>query len=211
MAQPGIRESIRAAISHEARTGKFRRHLKQRLSAVREKLILPDEEPIDALMGFVVDYVESVPGSLALVTAVSKQYSFYDYAEPFLRMAEDYFLDPPDELPVDGGLEALLDEAFLAHRVLEEVNDHHIRHLHRPLVPVDMTEANLIVHYLLGDSFATALEQRVQQTAAGLLDREYIWDRVKMIPGRSPSDIVPISSHSFRNGRPAVRLRLSGG
>ena len=56
---------------------------------------------------------------------------FYDYAAPFLDTAEDYFLNPPQHLPADGGLEALLDEAFLAHRLLEEVNDHHIRHLQR--------------------------------------------------------------------------------
>jgi len=210
MAKPGIRESITSAISHEARTGKFRRLLQQNLAAIRSQLILPDEHPVDALMDFVVDYVESVPGSLSLVTAVSRRFGFYDYAEPFLRMAEDYFLQPPDELPGDGGLEALLDEAFLAHRVLEEVNDHHIRHLQRPLLPVEMTEANLIVHYLLGDEFASRLEQRVRKTALGLLEREYIWARVRSMPGVRLNEIVPISSHSFRNGRTPVRLRLGG-
>lgn len=210
MAKSGIRESITAAISHEARTGRFRRKLEQDLPELEAKLLLAEDNPVDALMDFVVDYVETVPGSLLLVSAVSKRYGFYDYAEPFLKMAEDYFLDPPDELPADGGLEALLDEAFLAHRVLEEVNDHHIRHLQRPLLPVDMTEANLIVHYLLGDSFATRLEHRVQTTAAGLLAREHVWDQVKMLPGVEQGEVVPISSHSFRNGRPVVRLKLEG-
>ncbi len=210
MAKPGIRESINAAISHEARTGRFRRRLEHDLAELKAKLLLQEDQPVDALMDFVVDYAESVPGSLSLVSAVSKRYGFYDYAEPFLKMAEDYFLNPPDELPADGGLEALLDEAFLAHRVIEEVNDHHIRHLQRPLLPVDMTEANLIVHYLLGDEFATRLEQRVQYTAAGLLEREHVWDKVRMLPGVVVGEVIPISSHSFRNGRPVVKLRLEG-
>ena len=109
--------------------------------------------------------------------------------------------------PGDGGLEALLDEAFLAHRLLEEVNDHHIRHLQRPLLPLDMTEANLIVHYLLGDEFATRLEHLVQFTASQLLEREYVWERVKALPGVEPASAL-ISSGSLTTAKQAIRLRL---
>ena len=101
-------------------------------------------------------------------------------------MAEDYFLHPPEDLPADGGLEALLDEAFLAHRLLEEVNDHHIRHLQRPLLPLDMTEANIIVHHLLGDDLANALDQLVHETAAQLLEREHVWARCAPPGGYRP-------------------------
>ena len=142
MTTAGIRDSISAALEQEAQTGEFRLQLLARLPDLQEKLLLPAEAPVDALMAFVVSYAESVPGSLNLVTAVSKRMGFHDYAAPFLHMAEDYFLRPPEILPGGGGLEALLDEAFLAHRLLEEVNDHHIRHLQRPLLPLDMTEAS---------------------------------------------------------------------
>jgi hypothetical protein len=155
-----------------------------------------------------VSYAESVPGSISLVTAVSKRLQFFDYAAPFLHMAEDYFLRPPDILPGDGGLESLLDEAFLAHRLLEEVNDHHIRHLQRPLLPLDMTEANLIVHYLLGDELAMRLEQLVQFTACHLLEREHVWERVKTLPGIEPSPGDLISSSALVGDDQHIRLRL---
>ena len=161
MATSGIRETINSALQHERDTNMLRQRVEQQLPQLRSQLVLPEEAPVDALMTFITDYVESVPSCLRLVTAVSKHLGFYDYAAPFLHMAEDYFLQPPQELPTDGGLEALLDESFLAHRLLEEVNDHHIRHLQRALLPVDMTEANIIVHHLLGDSFATRLEHLV--------------------------------------------------
>jgi hypothetical protein len=209
MTTAGIRESIQAALTHEEQSGAFRRKLEADLPELRAKLVLPSDNPLESLLEFVISYVESVPGSLSLVTAVSKRLGFHDYAAPFLHMAEDYFLQPPDVLPGDGGLEALLDEAFLAHRLLEEVNDHHIRHLQRPLLPLDMTEANLIVHYLLGDGFASRLEKLVQFTAGNLLEREHIWEQVKNLPGVEPASPPLIHSSAMTGSPRQVRLRLS--
>ena len=196
MDTPGIRETICAALRTESDSGLLRQRLEQQLPQLRELLILPEEKPVDALMAFISDYVESVPGCLNLVTAVSKRLGFHDYA-------------PPDELPTDGGLEALLDEAFLAHRLLEEVNDHHIRHLQRPLLPVDMTEANIIVHHLLGDEFATRLEQLVQFTASQLLEREHVWDRVRALPGGQETPSPVLSSSNLAGSPQQIRLRLA--
>ena len=208
MSTAGIKDSINAALQQEEETGEFRRQLSARLPELQQKLVLPAQSPLDALMVFVVSYAESVPGSLNLVTAVSKRLGFFDYAAPFLHMAEDYFLRPPELLPGGGGLEALLDEAFLAHRLLEEVNDHHIRHLQRPLLPLDMTEANLIVHYLLGDKLATRLEQLVQFTASHLLEREHVWDKVKALPGVKLAPTELISSSALVDSEQQIRLRL---
>ena len=208
MTTSDIRNSIAAALEHEAQTGAFRAHLSGRLPDLTAKLLLPEQEPVESLMRFVKRYIESVPGSLTLVTAVSKRMGFHDYAAPFLHMAEDYFLQPPDVLPGDGGLEAVLDESFLAHRLLEEVNDHHIRHLQRPLLPLDMTEANLIVHYLLGDALATRLETLVQFTAENLLEREHVWERVKALRGVEPAMPALISSSTMTGSPRQVRLRL---
>ena len=208
MTTADIKESISAALHQEEETGEFRRKLSERLPELQKKLVLPEECPLDALMAFVVSYAESVPGSLNLVTAVSKRLGFFDYAAPFLHMAEDYFLRPPELLPGGGGLEALLDEAFLAHRLLEEVNDHHVRHLERPLLPLDMTEANLIVHYLLGDELANRLEQLVQFTASHLLEREHVWDKVKALPGAEVASTEWISSGGLVDSEQQIRLRL---
>jgi len=42
------------------------------------------------------------------------------------------------------GLDGLLDEAYLAHRLVEEVNDLYIKHFGQPLIPADTTVANVI-------------------------------------------------------------------
>ena len=210
MSSAGIRETIAAAADHERQTGQLRQALEQRLPELQEKLVLPTEDPVAALMVFIRDYIESVPGFINLVTALSRRLGFYDYAAPFLHMAEDYFLQPPEELPTDIGLEALLDEAFLAHRLMEEVNDHHVRHMKQPLLPLDMTEANIIVHHLLGDELATRLERLVQFAASHLLDREYVWERVRELAG---SEIAPeplLRSRDLAGSPQKIRLRISG-
>lgn len=204
-----IRRIIRAALRQEDETHQFRTQIERRLPQLQEKLLLPPEEPVPALMGFIRGYVRSVPSCLRLVTAVSKRQGFFDYAAPFLYLAEDYFLQPPNGLPQDGGLEALLDEAFLALRLLEEVNDHHIRHLQRPLLPVDMTEANIIVHHLLGDEFATRMEELVQFTATQLLHREHIWEQARQATGTSETAAPLYSSANVAEYPAKVRLRLA--
>jgi len=208
MAVSEIRQTIACAVAQEQAGDSLRRRLIAKLPQLQERLDLPEDEPVDALMTFIIRYIESVPGSISLVTAISKQLGFYEYAALFLHIAEDYFIDPPQDLPEDGGLALLLDEAFLAHRLLEEVNDHHIRHMQRPLLPVDMTEANIIVHHLLGEGLANRLEQLVQYSASRLLEKEHVWERVRDLPGSATFNKPPISSASMSDADHAVRLRL---
>jgi len=180
---PHIRESISSAVRRESRSSLYRNHLIRHLPALQKKLILPEEDPVSALVSFTTRYIQSVPGSIALVAAVSKQLEFYRYVAPFLHMAEDFFTNPPEDAPVAHGLEALLDESYLAHRLLEEVNDYHIRNLGHPLLPLDMTAANIIVYCLLGETVGSRLETIVQRASEELLATVGVWKQDHAQPG----------------------------
>lgn len=210
MTTADIRQIIATAVAREEKTGELRARLNEALPELRQRLDIPGPDPVDALLAFIESYIASVPGCLNLVTAVSRRLGFYDYAAPFLNIAEDFFLAPPEDLPDTGGLALLLDEAFLAHRLLEEINDNHLRHLGRPLLPLDMTEANTVVHHLLGDALATRLEQLVQYTASRLLDKEHLWGRVRELPGSETSPQPGFDSDSLGVPGQVVRLKLSG-
>ena len=80
MATAGIRETISTALQAERDTGLLRQKLERQLPQLSQLLVLPEETPVDALMSFICGYVESVPGCLNLVTAVSKRLGFHDYA-----------------------------------------------------------------------------------------------------------------------------------
>ena len=70
------------------------------------------------------------------------------------------------------GLESLLDEAYLAHRLVEEVNDLYIKHFQQPLIPLDTTVANLIAHQLIGETFANQLDEVVHHADDEMLNDE---------------------------------------
>ncbi len=207
MALATIREIIASALEQEARNGELAQALQARIPELRRQLVLPEQNAVAALMSFITSYIRSVPAGLRLVAAVSKRQGFYEYAAPFLQLAQDYFLQPSVAVPSASPLESLLDDAFLAHRLLEEVNDHHVRQLQRALLPVDMTEANIIVHHLLGDAFATELEVKVQLTANRLLSKEHIWDRVR--EASTTGTTALLSSRRISGAEPSVRLRLA--
>ena len=209
MTTPTIREIISRAIVSEQKTGQLRALLRERHAQLSQTLILPKHDPISALMIFITGYIESVPSSLSLVAAVSKKLGFHSYAAPFLVLAEDYFLHPPEAIADAEGLMGLLDEAFLAHRLLEEVNDNHIRHLKRPLLPVDMTEANTIVHHLIGDTLASQLENLVQYAASQLLAQERAWEEVRNLPASAVLPETIVSSEQLMWEPHKVRLRMA--
>ena len=72
-----------------------------------------------------------------------------------------------------------------------------------------MTEANIIVHHLLGDEFASRLEDLVQFTASQLLEREHIWEKLRSQPGAEATPGVIISSSQLAGSPQQVRLRLA--
>jgi hypothetical protein len=177
MGTDNIRAIIHAAKQHEQRTGHLRDSFQEHLEALRSSLLLPEDNAAASLVAFVEQYIDYVPVFIDSVTESSRARRVYDYVAPFLHMAEDYFLAPPEQITENSGLQALLDEAFLAQRLIEEANDRHIRDHQTPLLPLDMTRANIIVHHLLGDSLANRLDALVEQTVTRLIDRERLFDR----------------------------------
>ena len=141
-------ESIRAIIAdawqHEASTGQLRELFEQQDETLRQSLVLPRVNAAECLVEFVGRYIDYVPVFIDGVRERIGDNGARDYVAPFLDMAEDYFLAPPEEVNEESGLQALLDEAFLAQRLIEEANDRHIQRHGRPLLPVDMTRANII-------------------------------------------------------------------
>jgi hypothetical protein len=87
-------------------------------------------------------------------------------------IAEDYFFEPPELLEGHDGLLALIDEAYLAHRLIEEVNDRVMMASGLPLSPMDMTLSNIVVHDILGDQFANQLDLAVHYSMESLFETD---------------------------------------
>ena len=164
-----LRQMIQRAHQHEAATGQLARQLDTQLDRLHPAIRLPVKDARGVLGRFVAAYIEQVPDLLDAANAVAIEGGIEAQIQPLLRIAEQYFLQPPALMNGHDGLDSLLDEAYLAHRLIEEVNDFYIAQLGQPLIPLDTTVANLIAHQLIGEPFANQLDEAVHYTADHLL------------------------------------------
>ena len=146
---------IQRAHQHEASTGQLASQMQAHLGQLHPSIRLPNEDTHGVLQRFVSAYIEQVPELLQAAHEVSLEAGIEAQIKPVLTVAE---------------LEGLLDEAYLAHRLVEEVNDRYIAHLGAPLIPLDTTVANLIAHQLIGEAFANQLDEAVHHAVDGMLD-----------------------------------------
>ena len=167
-----LREQIARAHLHEAETGQLKARLEQQLPHLHPLIQLPEQDAQGALNRFVTAYIEQVPELLEAANEVAREAGIESQIKPVLKIAEEYFITPPQIVDGQVGLDCLLDEAYLAHRLVDEVNDLYIKHFQQPLIPLDTTVANLIAHQLIGEEFANQLDEVAHHSLDRMLDDE---------------------------------------
>ncbi|WP_095190264.1 hypothetical protein [Pseudomonas sp. Irchel 3E19] len=167
-----LREQIQTAQQHEKDTGLLTRQLESKLPHLHPAIQLPEADAQGVLTRFVAAYIDEVPDLLDAANEVAREAGIESQIKPVLKIAEQYFLQPPAIMAGHVGLDSLLDEAYLAHRFVEEVNDLYIKHFGQPLIPFDMTVANLIAHQLIGEEFANQLDEAVHRAIDEMLNDE---------------------------------------
>jgi hypothetical protein len=167
-----LREQITRAQEHETETGQLLRQLELQLPHLHPAIHLPDVNAGAVLARFVNAYIDQVPDLLDAANDVAVQAGIEDQIKPVLKIAEQFFSAPPAIMDGHEGLDSLLDEAYLAHRLVEEVNDLYIGHLGQPLIPVNTTVASVIAHQLIGEDFANQLDEVVHHAIDEMLDEE---------------------------------------
>ncbi|MGP0170310.1 hypothetical protein ACSVIJ_00355 [Pseudomonas sp. NCHU5208] len=165
-----IRQLIAQARQHEATSQALAQSLQARFEGLHPAIRLPHEDAPGALTNFVVAYIDEVPDVLDAAAEVAREAGIEAAIKPVLKIAEQFFLQPLALMAGHEGLDGLLDEAYLAHRLVEEVNDRYIAHFGQPLIPLDTTRANLIAHQLIGEPFANQLDEAVHHALSGMLD-----------------------------------------
>ncbi|CRM20349.1 hypothetical protein [Pseudomonas sp. 31 R 17] len=167
-----LREQISLAHQHEATTGQLARQLEKQLPHLHSAISLADGDRNIVMTRFVTAYIDLVPELLDAANDVAREAGIESQIKPVLKIAEHFFLQPPAILAGHEGLDGLLDEAYLAHRLVEEVNDLYIKHFGQPLIPADTTVANLIAHQLIGEGFANQLDEAVHLAVDEMLNEE---------------------------------------
>ena len=156
-----IRELIRSANELE-----LKNHYLQKLINVQplhHSIVLSDHNAHESLLAFARDYINSVPDVLVALGDVSQAAGIASFIEPLLNIAVENFTIAPS------GLDQLLDKAYFAHRLIEEAADFYSNKTGSSLIPPEMTQANLIIHALLGEAFANRLDSTVDDIVSQLI------------------------------------------
>ena len=165
------------AKQHEQKTRHLESLLKQQFDRVHMAIQLPRTDSTRSLLHFIVAYIEHVPGFLDTARKISQNAGIEAYTSPCLKLAEDYFLKPPEIVCDHVGLNELMDEAYLAHRLMEEVNDRFMARTGTPLIPMDTTLSNLIIHNLIGEPFSNELDDAVHYSIEQVAVNESVYDK----------------------------------
>ena len=115
----------------------------------------------DKLYRFMLTYTRHVPDLLVDVRQSACRQSIDTLIEPFLNIAESFFLKPPPPTDASHGLLKTASSAYLCHRLIEELNDISQMCMGIILWRHDLTHANLLVHAILGEGYANKLDDAV--------------------------------------------------
>ncbi len=176
MSITAIHEMIKRAKDHEQKHKNLAQLLEQHIENNEYSGIkLPDDDATTGLVRFVTAYIEHVPKFIEATHNITSSAGILMHASPFIELAEAYFLKPPSIVAGHVGLDELMYEAYLAHRLMEEVNDRFMVRTSVPLIPMDMTKSNLIIHTLIGEPFANELDEAVHYTTERAMIREHVY------------------------------------
>lgn len=158
-----IRKQIRRAVVRELQTGTLVQVL--RLAARSHGRNPTHPEIVDAAV-FVLHYVVHAPAILEALEHAARAARVFHRVKSVLEAAEDYFFEPLDFIPDPLGLVALMDDAYLAHVLVQRVTDRHEQLTGYRLLPLPkgMAYANAVIRIVIGEPIASQLDEAIEQT-----------------------------------------------
>ena len=165
-----ISELITQAKVQEQETKQLARQLEKMTNGLHSTIhISGEKKSAVSLTAFVLKYIEHAPKYLTVMVKASIEARMQEWIFPVIKLTEDFFLHPPSVVGQEKSLTRLMESAYLAHRLIEEINDRYFLEAGRVLIPVDMTTANLIIHQLIGEPFSNQLDVLCVELANDLM------------------------------------------
>ncbi|MBQ0719583.1 MAG: hypothetical protein KBT88_04745 [Gammaproteobacteria bacterium] len=168
-----LRHSIEQARLLEDQNGQLAAQLSRIRPSLHRAIKMPRDNAIAVLLDFVVRYTEHVAEFVDVLSIIGINANCCKYTEAVVNFCTGAFDQTPDLLEGQNQLSTLMAQAYIAHRVIEEVNEHFSLQCHEPLIPMDMTRSNLIIHQLIGEPLANHLDL-IAQEVAEQLERDYL-------------------------------------
>ncbi|MFK0571633.1 hypothetical protein [Endozoicomonas sp.] len=176
-----IRHLIGRVKELEAQSGHLQKLIDDQIEQIHHSIELPEENACETLLIFTMDYIDHVPDFLEALAEASREAGIHSFIAPFLDIAEENFLSALTQDQPVNGLDLLLDKAYFAHRLIEEVNDQYLIKTGSTLIPMNMTWANLIIHSILDESFANELDVIADKTVDQMMRSQAIYHQERFM------------------------------
>ena len=168
-----LRHSIEQAKRLEEENGHLAAQLSHKAPSLHRAIKMPIDNAVTALLDFVVCYTEHVPQFVDVLSIIGSNAHCSEHTDAVANACTEVFNKPATKQDERKGLATLMTQAYIAHRLIEEVNEHFVMQYHEPLIPMDMTRSNLIIHQLIGEPQANHLDL-IAQDLAEQLERNYL-------------------------------------
>ncbi|MGK0184121.1 MAG: fructose-1,6-bisphosphatase [Halioglobus sp.] len=150
-----IQEQINEAVESENKSGK----LKQFIYELTDGGI--EEEDIDELVSFIQLYVQHSVAVILSVIEKAEEEGVRETIVPIIDLIKQYFAFKNDVISDDLGLYGLVDDAYLTHCLLAEVDRGYTEETGQAFLNVDMTMANEFIAALIGSPRIQFLDNMV--------------------------------------------------
>lgn len=182
-----IRAQIEEGKAVERQTGTLHRAV---INLTRQNSWSLPESDVGKIVDFVTDYIEYAPALMAAIEEDASANGTLSDVQPILDAAEDYFLAPDDVIPDHYGLVGLLDDAYLAHALIEVVSERCESQAGQPLLSAEAHDVNAFIRRLMGEPFIGILDEYLSTTVASL-DRQENTHRMLIALAKTNLSAVP--------------------
>lgn len=177
MGVQAIRDLIEQAKKVELQSKHLQKQISEQIERLHHTIELPEDNACQSVIQFVVEYIDHVPDFMEALYTASQEVDIQEFIYPVLDIAEENFLAIISLNEPLTGLDVLLDKAYFAHRMIEEVNDQYLEKTGSTLIPMNMTWSNLIIHSILGEPFANELDKVVEEAVKHMMRSRGIYSR----------------------------------
>jgi len=164
----------------------------------------PDAAELARGSSFIYNYMEQVPYLLTVAWTSARNVGLESEIKSILEMVESYWIEDDDVIPDSLGIIGLLDDAYCSLSSMQTLSDLYRMQSGKHLFPDDLTAANKIMRKIIGEPYATELDEIVSKAVADANVR----DAVKLLA--SPEKQQLLDSHAtIWNHGPVNELPVS--
>jgi hypothetical protein len=115
---------------------------------------------------FIYNYLEQVPYLLTVAWTSARNVGLETEITSILQMVESYWIEDDDVIPDSLGIFGLLDDAYCSLSSLQTLSDLYRMQSGKHLFPDDLSAVNKVMRKIIGEPYATQLDELVSRAIA---------------------------------------------